>query len=116
MTMTAVTKRWPRGTGQWSRTRILIVSADPTMRDRLVTAWSTDHEVEVASSPLDVIRRIENEGTTISTVVLADIVGSVVRSDLAEFLADTYPMLRVIVTSTNSEADRSQRDDRVELR
>ncbi len=114
--MTAVTKRWPRGTGQWSRTRILIVSADPTVRDQLVTSWATDHEVEVASSPLDVIRRIESEGTTISTVVLADVVGSVVRSDLAEFLADTYPWLRVILTSTRSEADRSPQGDRVALR
>jgi len=108
----AVTKRWPRGTGQWSRSRILIVSADPTVRDQLVTSWATDHEVEVASSPLDVILKIESEGATISTVVLADVIGSVVRSDLAEFLAETYPMLRVIVTSTRSEADRSQPADR----
>jgi len=115
MTMTAVTKRWARGTGQWSRTRILIVSADPTTRDQLLSSWATDHEVLVASSPLDVIRRLESEGTTISTVVLADCIGSVVRSELAEFLAESYPMLRVIVTPTRSEADRSQRDDHVAL-
>lgn len=114
MTMTAA-KRWARGTGQWSRTRILIVSADPTTRDQLLSSWSTDHDVMVASSPLDVIRRIESEGTTISTVVLADVVGSVVRSELADFLAETYPLLRVIVTSTRSEADRPQWDDRVAL-
>jgi hypothetical protein len=111
MSMTAVTKRWPRGTGQWSRTRILIVSADPTVRSQLVTSWATDHEVIVASSPLDVIRLIEAEGKTISTVVLADVVGSVVRTELAEFLAETYPFIRVLVTSTHSEGDRSQSVD-----
>jgi hypothetical protein len=115
MTMKAVTKRWPRGTGQWTRTRILIVSADPTVREQLVTSWATDHEVIVASSPLDVIRLIENEGTTISTVVLADVVGSAVRGELAEFLAETYPFIRVILTSTSSAGDRSHPDDRVAL-
>ena len=109
--MTAVTQRWPRGTGQWSRSRVLIVSADPTLRDQLLSAWATDHEVIVASSPLDVIRLIEGEGKTISTVVLADVRGSVVRTELAEFLSETYPFLRVVVTSTRSEADRSQGDD-----
>lgn len=112
---TAVTKRWPRGTGQWSRTRVLIVSADPTVRDQLVTSWATDHEVIVASSPLDVIRLIEAEGKTISTVVLADCVGSVVRTELAEFLTETYPFIRVLVTSKHSEADRSLPADHAAL-
>ena len=111
--MTPVTKRWPRGTGQWSRTRVLVVSADPTVRDPLVTTWSTDHDVITASCPLDVIRLIEAEGKTISTVVLADCMGSAVRTELAEFLADTYPFIRVLLTSKNSEADRSQADDLV---
>ena len=114
--MTAVTKRWPRGTGQWSRTRVLVVSAEPTVRDPLVRSWATDHEVIVASSPLDVIRLIEAEGKTISTVVLADCIGSVVRTELAEFLSEMYPFLRVLVTSTHSEADRSQSVDHAALR
>ena len=109
--MTSVTQRWPRGTGQWSRSRVLIVSADPTVRDRLLSIWATDHEVLVATAPLDVIRRIETEGKTISTIVLADVRGSVARSELAEFLRETYPFIRVIVTSTNSEAGRSPQDD-----
>lgn len=108
--MTTVTKRWPRGTGQWSRTRVLVVSADPTVRDHLVTSWATDHEVIVACSPLDVIRLIEAEGKTIATVVIADCIGSVVRNDLADFLSETYPFIRVMVTSTRSEADRSPQD------
>ncbi len=108
--MTTVTKRWPRGTGQWSRTRVLIVSADPTVRDQLVTTWATDHEVILASAPLDVIRLIEAEGKTISTIVLANCIGSVVSTELAEFLAETYPFIRVLVTSTRSEADRWQPD------
>jgi DNA-binding NtrC family response regulator len=109
--MTAVTQRWPRGTGQWNRSRVLIVAADPSIREQLHTTWATDHEVIAASSPLDVIRWIEDEGKTISTVVLADVVGSVARSELAEFLIETYPFIRVILTSRHSEADRSQRDD-----
>lgn len=113
--MTAVTQRWPRGTGQWSRSRVLIVAADPTVRDQLLASWSTDHEVIVATSPLDVIRRIESEGTTISTIVLADVRGSVARTELAEFLNETYPFIRVIVTSRRSEADRSRSDDLAEL-
>lgn len=105
--MTAVTNRWPRGTGQWSRTRVLIVSADPTVRNPLVTSWEADHEVMVATCPLDVIRLIEAEGKTISTVVLADCRGSVACSELAEFLAEAYPFIRVMLTSKRSEADRS---------
>jgi len=108
MTMTGVTTRWPRGTGQWTRTRILIVSADPTVCAQLRSTWATDHEVVAASAPLDVIRRLEADGPTISTVVLADVVGSVIRAELAEFLAEAYPFLRVIVTETRPETDRSQ--------
>lgn len=113
--MTTVTKRWPRGTGQWSRARILVVSADPTVRDQLVTSWEIDHEVIVACCPLDVIRLIEAEGKTISTVVLADCIGSVACSELAEFLSETYPFIRVLVTSKRSEADRSQQVDHAAL-
>lgn len=109
--MTAVTQRWPRGTGQWSRSRVLIVSADPKVRDQLLSTWATDHEVVGATAPLDVIRMLENEGTTISTIVLADVRGSVARTELAEFLREAYPLIRVMVTSTRSEADRSLLDD-----
>lgn len=113
--MTAVTKRWPRGTGQWSRTRVLIVSADPTIRNQLVTSWATDHEVLVASAPLDVIRLIESEGKTISTIVLADCIGSALCTELAEFISETYPFIRVLVTSRRSEADRSPQADHAAL-
>ncbi len=114
--MTTVTKRWPRGTGQWSRTWVLVVSADPTVRDPLVTRWAIDHEVIVASSPLDVIRLIEAEGKTISTVVLADCIGSVVGTELAEFVSETYPFIRVLVTSKRLEGHRSEQPDHVALR
>jgi len=97
MSTTVTTKRWPRGTGQWSRTRILIVATDPVVRDQLVAAWSTDHEVVVARSPLEVIRRVESDGPMISTVVLADCVGSVARKELAEFVRTTYPFVRVVL-------------------
>ena len=113
--MTAVTQRWPRGTGQWSRSRVLIVAADPTVRAHLLASWSVDHEVMVATSPLDVIRRIEGEGTTISTIVLSDIHGSVARAELAEFLSEMYPNIRVLLTSTRSEVDRSRADGLAEL-
>lgn len=97
MSMTTTTKRWPRGTGQWNRTRVLIVAADPRRRDQLLEAWAEDHDVAVAQCPLEVIRRCENDGPVISTVVLSDLFGSVHKSDLAEFLSETYPYLRVII-------------------
>ena len=96
----SASKRWPRGTGQWSRTRILIVAADPVLRERLLASWSLDHDVVVARSPLEVIRRLEEDGPTISTVVIADLVGSVACKELAEFIATTYPFVRTIVHET----------------
>jgi hypothetical protein len=97
MSMTVTTKRWPRGTGQWSRTRILIVATNPGVRDQLVAAWSADHDVVVAQSPLEVIRRVESDGPMISTVVIADCVGSVARKELAEFITSSYPFVRVLL-------------------
>lgn len=98
MHMTSVTQRWPRGTGQWNRTRVVIVSTDPIARDHLLAAWAPDHDVAVARSPLEVIRRLEADGPQISTIVISDLVGSAARSELAEFLRESYPFVRVIVT------------------
>ena len=67
--------------------------------------------IDVEALPYDEHIRswIEAEGTTISTVVLADIVGSATRAELAAFIADTYPFLRVIVPSPGrSEAHRAE--------
>ena len=75
MSMTPVTKRWPRGTGQWSRSRVVVVATDPRERERLVDSYSDQHEVVVACSPLEVIRRLETEGPRISTVVVSDVAG-----------------------------------------
>lgn len=96
MSMTTTT-RWPRGTGQWSRTRVLIVASDPARRDQLIAAWAEDHDVAVVRCPLEVIRRCETDGPSISTVVISELVGSVRPAELAQFLEETYPYLRVIL-------------------
>ncbi len=98
MSMTSVTKqRWPRGTGQWSRTRILVAATDPRERERLVVGHADQHEVVAASSPLEVIRRLETD-PLISTVIISDVWGSVCRNELVSFIEETYPYLRVILT------------------
>lgn len=89
---------WPRGTGQRSRTRILIVSSDHDRRDHLIQQWSEAHDVIAATTPLEVIVRLELEGTMVSTVVLAGTAGSADDRELASFLDATYPWVRLIVT------------------
>ena len=88
--------RWPRGTGQWNRTRVVIVAASAARRDQLLERWAPDHDVVVVRSPLELIRRCEADGARISTVVIADCIGSACAAELAEFLDQTYPYLRVI--------------------
>src|SRR5437879_5992949 len=87
---------WPHGTGQWHRTKIVIVSADERHRDRLVRLWSEQHDVVAAATPLDLIAALEVEGERISTVVVADLVGSAAEAELVDFLDACYPWLRVI--------------------
>ncbi len=95
MSMMPVTKRWARGTGQWNRSRVIIVATDTTERDRLVRSFADEHDVVVAMSPLDVIRRVETD-PRITMVVISDVAGSVCRTVLTEFLEDNYPLLRVV--------------------
>jgi hypothetical protein len=97
MKMSEIGPRWPRGTGQWSRTRILIAASDPQLRDALLERWAECHDVIVASTPLEVIARLEAERTGISTVVLAGIDGSASDAQLARFLEASYPWLCVVV-------------------
>ena len=96
MSMTSVTQRWPRGTGQWSRTRIVVAASDPRERERLVSGHADQHEVIAASSPLEVIRRLETD-PLISTVIVSDVCGSVCTAELVGFLEETYPFVRVII-------------------
>ena len=85
---------WARGTKQWRRTRVMIVSADRERRNELLVRWSAA-DVVVAWTPLDVLRCLEREAPVIATVVLSDVVGSATTTELAEFLEDAYPYLRV---------------------
>lgn len=108
MSMTSVTQRWPRGTGQWSRTRVVVAATDPRERERLVCGYADQHEVVAASSPLEVIRRLETD-PLISTVIVSDVCGSVCRQELVNFLQDTYPDVRIIL------AERPHREHDLEL-
>ena len=103
MKLTSLGQRWPRGTGEWNRARVVIVANEPDERDRLARSYGEEHEIELAASPLEVIRRLENEGAAISTVVISEVVGSVCRAELVAFLADAYPWLRVILAERRSD-------------
>ncbi len=84
---------WPRGTGQWSRlseTRTVVVSSDP--HDQ-----TTDNiETLIVATPLDVIARLEDHNSMVSTVILED---PRAHRELASFLHETYPWLQVIAHS-----------------
>jgi hypothetical protein len=97
MTMSSASRGWPRGTGQWSRTRILVVASDDERRDRLLNRWGEAHDVVGATTPLEVIDFLESEGTLISTVVLAGVGGSANDKELASFVDQNYPWVRLIV-------------------
>jgi len=103
MKLTSLGQRWPRGTAQWNRTRVVIVATDPDESERLARSYSEQHEIELATCPLEVIRRLELEGIGISTVVISDCVGSACRTELLAFLAETYPWLRVILAECRAE-------------
>lgn len=94
--MLSGTFRWPHGTGQWSRSKVVIVSADDQRRERLVREWSAQHDVGVARTPLELILQLELEGPNISTVVVSDLVGSATAAQLAQFLDACYPWVRII--------------------
>jgi hypothetical protein len=85
---------WAHGTNQWGRTRIMIVSADRERRSELLARWAAA-DVVVAWTPLDVVWCLEREAL-VNTVVLSDVVGSAIKTELAEFLEDTYPFVRVL--------------------
>jgi hypothetical protein len=99
-----VTLRWPRGTGQWNRTKVVIVSSEETSRDRLVRIWVEQFDVALARTPLELIAHLETEGLGISTVVISDVVGSTGGHELGEFLDAYYPWLRVIAIEKPSSA------------
>src|SRR6266404_2403308 len=88
--------RWPHGTGQWSRTQIVVVSADPDHRARLARLWSEQHQVLTAQTPLELIAILEVGGLDVSTAVIADVVGSTSARELTDFLDACYPWLRVV--------------------
>jgi hypothetical protein len=93
--MPSSTRRWPKGSGRWNRNLVAIVSADGVRRERLIALWSKRHDVVFATTPLEVILLLEH-GDGISTVVIADLVGSAHASELAQFLDACYPWLRVV--------------------
>lgn len=103
MTMSSASRGWPRGTGQWSRTRILVATADDEHRDRLLNRWGESHDVVAATTPLEVIDFLESEGTLISTVVIAGIGGSANDRELACFVDQQYPWVRLIVGGIAAE-------------
>lgn len=96
MTKFAARSPWPHGTGQWFRSRLMIVSADTAVRDDLIERWACA-DVVVAATPLEVIARLEADQDSISTtVVLAGAAGSASDAELEWFLESSYPWVRVV--------------------
>jgi hypothetical protein len=92
----------------------LIVSNDNDRRDHLIRRWSEAHDVIAATTPLEVIVRLELEGTAVSTVVLAGTAGSADDRELAGFLDATYPWVRLIITPhADRRADEARERSRV---
>lgn len=83
------------------RTRTLVVSEDEG--HRLLLARVLDDDTAVVATPLDMIRRLEDPWRRISTVVLA---GSFAANrELASFLLDFYPLVRVIDGRSDENPD-----------
>ena len=96
MTKFAARSPWPHGTGQWFRSRLMIVSSDKAERDALIEKWGCS-DVLVAATPLEVIARLEGDRDSMSTtVVLAGVAGSASDSELEWFLEASYPWVRVV--------------------
>lgn len=104
-------RRWPSGTGQWSRIRTVIVATDRQYRATLED--EVDADTALVATPLDVIARLEDAQSLISTVVLTD---PAVHRELAEFLVETYPWLEVILDGVEAppHPTRSRRSDALE--
>ncbi len=104
-------RRWPSGTGQWSRIRTVIVVTDKQVRTTLED--EIDADTALVATPLDVIARLEDAQSLISTVVLTD---PVEHRELAEFLVEAYPWLEVIVDGVEEtqHSTRSRRSDAME--
>jgi hypothetical protein len=92
------------GSGGWSQTRtVLVVGPAP---DDVPIERQYEHAV-VVSTPLELIQKLEDEQQAISTVVL--IGRPEAHRELAAFLLDCYPAVRVLGVryATDPEASSS---------
>jgi hypothetical protein len=80
--MSRMPTRWPCGTGQWERTRTLVMGRDHQIEDE---------DTLVVGTPLDLITRLEDRDRPIGTVVLAGPFAA-----LAAVLRELYPGVGVI--------------------
>lgn len=94
MTNRDATPRWPEGTGQWNRIRTVIVAGDEEHRRRLSEDLRDD--TVVVAAPLEMISHLENEDSMVLTVILAGSGGSAADRELASFLDEAYPWVRVV--------------------
>ena len=76
------------------RKRTLVVTRTPPRRTRIDTA--------VVATPLDMIRTLQEDREQISPVVL---MGSFANGELAKFLVEAYPSLRVLSGRSGEEPD-----------
>lgn len=79
-------RKWPSGTGQWQRTRTIVMA--PTGAD------DTEDAV-VVTTPLDLITRLEDDRELIGMVVLSSAFAS-----LEAAIRELYPKVGVIAKAS----------------
>lgn len=91
--------RFAEGTGQWRRPRTLIVSDE---LHRELASLRPDDDTTIVSTPLDMIMQLE-ANRLFTTVVLAG--STTTKRDLAAFLLEFYPSVRVVDGRRDAEPD-----------
>lgn len=87
------TTQWPHGSGAFPVSKVLVMTSGPDAPTRCGA------DTIVVSTPLDLIRILEDQSTCVARVLLA---GKFARDyQLRSFLLETYPRVDVVI-----EADR----------
>lgn len=81
----AATKRWPYGSGTWSRRETLVISDEQSIGD--------SHET-VVSTPLNLIMHLERTQRPVDTIVLEGRFSA--DAALVMFLREFYPTLQLV--------------------
>jgi len=83
------TTQWPHGSGAFPVSRVLVMASGPDVPTRCGA------DTIVVSTPLDLIRILEDQRTSVASVRL---VGKFARDhQLSSFIVETYPRVDVVI-------------------